>query len=58
MFLPYAGAFGPRVEDDDDEQHSGHSHRHHSSPKMPWREVYTLIAGLLLPLFLNMQHGH
>ena len=48
------------VRDTDTECH-GHSHggsHGKVSPRMSWPEVWTLIAGVLFPLLLDVHHGH
>lgn len=42
----------PGRQDDDDDGHSS------SEKKLNWREVGFLVAGVLLPLLLNIGHGH
>jgi hypothetical protein len=52
-----AGGYGAAAQDDDDDEgHRGHAHKH--APRLPWRDVWILVAGMLLPLALNMEHGH
>lgn len=53
-----AGEYG-LIPDEDDVGH-GHSHGGHPKPhpKMRWRDVWTLVFGVLLPLALNLPHGH
>lgn len=41
-------------DDDDDDDHS-HAHEH---ARLSWPEVGTLVAGVLLPLLINLNHGH
>ena len=50
-----------RTHDDDDHHHhhgSGAAKKHKHSHGMRWAEVWTLVAGVLLPLFINVGHGH
>jgi zinc transporter ZupT len=37
---------------------SGHSHTVRTPPKMKWSETWLLVAGVLLPLLLDVHHGH
>lgn len=63
----------PDPDDEDDEEagthteaadghgHHGHSHGGHRSkhsPRMKWVEVWVMVAGVLLPLLINVHHGH
>ncbi len=47
---------------DEDGGHHGHSHgrAHGTPPRMKWAEVWTMVAGVLLPLLLDAggSHGH
>lgn len=47
-------------DDDDAHTHSAHGGHSHGGQHggLKWPEVWTLVAGLLLPLFLNVGHGH
>lgn len=50
---------GGGTEEDDCGVGGGHSHAAKVAPRMRWREVWLLVAGVLLPLLLNLQgHGH
>jgi hypothetical protein len=43
------------------EGHHGHAHGKHphgTPPRMKWAEVWVMVAGVLLPLFLDVHHGH
>ncbi len=65
-----SGAHGGDDDDDDDDDDgdtggSGHHHHHHhhhkhhrTPPKMKWSEVWVMVSGVLLPLLLDMHHGH
>jgi hypothetical protein len=42
-------------------EEGGHSHaaaRARTPPKMKWSETWLLVSGVLLPLFLDVHHGH
>lgn len=59
-----AGAHGPALRDEDDGHHHGeagghgHSHAPRTPPKMKWSETWLLVSGVLLPLLLDVHHGH
>jgi hypothetical protein len=42
-------------------EEGGHSHgatRVRTPPKMKWSETWLLVSGVLLPLLLDVHHGH
>jgi len=46
---------GRSTHDDDDDEDHAHAHEH---ARLSWPEVGTLVAGVLLPLLINLNHGH
>jgi hypothetical protein len=56
------GGAGSSHSDDDGagygEGGHGHSHGHKTPPKMKWREVWVMVTGVLLPLLIDVHHGH
>ena len=55
----HAHGGGGGTGEDDCGGGGGHSHAAKVAPRMRWREVWLLVAGVLLPLLLNLQgHGH
>jgi hypothetical protein len=52
--LPEIQAGGNSGED------GGHSHggSNRTPPKMKWSETWLLVAGVLLPLLIDVHHGH
>jgi hypothetical protein len=61
-----AGGFEDEDEDEDhaaaeDGRHGhahSHGHSHRTPPRMKWTEVWVMVAGVLLPLLLDVHHGH
>ncbi len=49
---------GAHGDEDGGEDGHGHSHGPKTPPKMKWSEVWVMVSGVLLPLLIDVHHGH